>query len=313
MESQNRKNKIIYVITLLILLIISSGSIFLYYYFDEKTKIKIKFNKTEEEKYQIREALYYDKLDELSKVQDEKKEYDNLDNQIEILRNDYFKSIKALEDAIKSGKSKAKIAYLTFDDGPYYNTYKVLDILDKYNVKATFFTTNINGEKCFDDRSKECYPLYKEYVKRGHTIANHTYTHGIWKGLYSSVDSFMTAVIKQEDLVKRETGGYVTKIVRFPGGSPTAGKLKNGIIEKLRARGYGWVDWSAQDGDGGGLKSKEEARANFKASINQNIEVVLFHDYNNITTSLLPEFIEYLQKNGYILLPLFYESSVINK
>ena len=45
----------------------------------------------------------------------------------------------------------------------------------------------------------------------------------------------------------------------------------------------------------------------------QNIEVVLLHDYNGITTAILPDIIEYLQNNGYILLPLFYESNVINK
>ena len=65
----------------------------------------------------------------------------------------YYANIKKLEDEIISGKSDKKIAYLTFDDGPYYNTYKVLDILDKYNVKATFFTTTTNGEYCFDNKN----------------------------------------------------------------------------------------------------------------------------------------------------------------
>ena len=50
-----------------------------------------------------------------------------------------------------------------------------------------------------------------------------------------------------------------------------------------------------------------------KASIDEPIEVILFHDYSKITTSLLPEFIEFLQNKGYILLPLFYESNMIHK
>ena len=221
--------------------------------------------------------------------------------------------IKTLEDEILAGKSNKKIAYLTFDYGSYYNTYKVFGILEKYDVKATFFTTSINGEYCFDNKNERCLPMYKEYLKRGHTIANHTYTHGIWKGLYSSVESFMTNVIKQEELIKEQTGGYVTNFIRFPGGSTTAGKLKEPIINKLRERGYGWVDWTAGDGDGGDLRSEEQAWSTLKKDIDENIEVILFHDYNNITTNILPGVIEYLQKEGYILLPLFYESNMINK
>ena len=46
---------------------------------------------------------------------------------------------------------------------------------------------------------------------------------------------------------------------------------------------------------------------------NEDIEVVLFHDYNNITLSILPQAIEYLEKNNYIILPLFYDSVMVNK
>ena len=90
-------------------------------------------------------------------------------------------------------------------------------------------------------------------------------------------------------------------------------KLKQSIIEKLKEKNYGWVDWSANDGDGGDLKSKEAAWNNFISTINENIEVVLFHDYNYITLSILPDAIEYLQNKNYVLLPLFYESSMVNK
>ena len=98
-----------------------------------------------------------------------------------------------------------KAVYLTFDDGPYYNTYKVLDILDENNVKATFFTISANGEYCYDNKSENCFNLYKEYYKRGHTIANHTYTHAIFKGLYNSSDSFMDAIERQEEHIKNLT------------------------------------------------------------------------------------------------------------
>ena len=248
----------------------------------------------------------------INSLDKEIEDYKNIDQSIIDARNNYFNAIKEVEDQILAGTSTRKIAYLTFDDGPYYNTYKVLDILDQAGVKATFFTTNINGEFCYDNKAFNCHVMYQEYAKRGHTIANHTFTHGIRTGLYNSVNSFMDAVVKQEELIKNYTG-ITTNILRFPGGSSTAKGLKQGIIDQLRARDYGYVDWSAGDGDGGGLYSVEQAWSNLYSSIDSNIEVILFHDYNGITTSILPDFITYLKTNGYEIYPLFYESNMIKK
>ncbi len=243
-----------------------------------------------------------DKIDELN----------NIDYSIEVTKQEVFKLASKLEQEILAGKSKYKIAYLTFDDGPYYLTDKYLEVLKQYNVKATFFTIGSGKERCYDNYNASCTGTYKKIVDAGHTIANHTYSHAIFYGLYSSKDVFISDVKKQENLIKQHTG-VTTNIVRFPGGSSTAGYLKNSIIDELRKMNYGWVDWSAQDGDGGELNSTTQAWNYFVNSINENIEVVLFHDYSNITLSILPKAIEYLQNNNYILLPLFYDSVVINK
>ena len=66
-------------------------------------------------------------------------------------------------------------------------------------------------------------------------------------------------------------------------------------------------------GDGGYLKDYATGWKNFTGSIGEKIEVVLFHDYHQVTTSMLPEVIKYLQNKDYIILPLFYESVMINK
>lgn len=266
-----------------------------------------------EKKYQEKKKILISKNKELDKIVKRINTYSELDKAIGEVQDKYFKNIKKLEDNILAGKSDKKIAYLTFDDGPYYNTYNVLDILDEAHVKATFFTISMNGEYCFDNKDFNCYELYREYAKRGHTIANHTYTHNIRGGLYNSVDSFMDAIIKQEEHIKNQTGGYVTKIMRFPGGSAQAKDLKDPIIDKLRERGYGWVDWTAQDGDGKGISSWDQGWNIFTGSINDKIEVILFHDYNRITTEILPSAIAYLQENGYQIYPLFYDSNVIQK
>ena len=236
----------------------------------------------------------------------------NIDDNIESIKNEVFILAQQVEEKIQNKETNYKIAYLTFDDGPYYLTDSVIKTLKENKVKATFFTIGQGKETCFDNRSTSCLDTYKKIVDNGHTIANHTYSHAIFYGLYNSTDSFMKEVEKQEELIYSKTG-VKTNILRFPGGSATAGTLKNGIISKLREKGYGWVDWSAQDGDGGNLTSVSQAWSNFKNSINDNIEVVLFHDYNQITYSILPDVIKYLEDRDYILLPLFYDSVMINK
>ena len=278
-------------------------------------------NKKEQEKVvnNYQELMNNKEIDdkEIKEITNKINELNNIDTKIQDTRKEVFKLASELEKKIKNNETKYKIAYLTFDDGPYYNTYKVLDILKQNRVKATFFTTNVNGEKCYDNSKYECHKLYKEYAKANHTIANHTYTHGWNRGLYKSAESFISAVKKQEELVKSETG-IITNIVRFPGGSGTPRAQRgtsglNAMIAELRKNNYGWVDWTAQDGDGGYLPNYATGWKTFTGSINEKIEVVLFHDYHQVTTAMLPEVIKYLQERNYIILPLFYESVMINK
>ena len=126
----------------------------------------------------------------------------------------------------------------------------------------------------------------------------------------------MRQVKLQQDLIEKRTG-IKTNILRFPGGSATARALAknnvNTIMQQLKNNGYGWVDWTAQDGDGGYLTSYDIAWKNFTESIDEDIEVVLFHDYSTVTIAMLPNAIKYLEDRNYILLPLFYESCKVNK
>lgn len=313
MEKYVKRDKIFYVAIEILLLFSIILSLVVYFKSNKRLNDKkSNYNQLINE-YLEKEKIAISLDEEIDKINNEIAYYKDIDKEIKENQTKYFKIIKQLEDDILDGKSDKKIAYLTFDDGPYLSTYDVLDILDRYNVKATFFTTEVNGKRYYEETNTYSYDLYNEYIKRGHTLANHTYTHGIFKGLYDSVDSFMDAVIKQEEHIKNLTNGYITNIIRFPGGSATAGSLKYPIIEKLKERGYGWVDWTAHDGDGGNLRSTNDAWGTLKKSIDNNIEVILFHDYCTITINMLPDIIEYLQGKGYILLPLFYESNMINK
>ena len=316
-KTSKTSGKLAIVVIILLLLVLAGslvGNYLVYKKFDEKKKSVVTLNK----EYEKVKKEYDTKLKEVTELDEELKKYENLDSQIDENKKTYFANIKKLEDEILAKKSNKKIAYLTFDDGPYYNTYKVLDILDKYNVKATFFTQSGNGQNCWDKKSANCFNLYKEYYKRGHTIANHTYYHAIWGSTYKSTTEFLTQIKNQHEHIKKQSGGYVPTIMRFPGGMNTAKRMfgTKGFVtvtSELKKMGYGWVDWTAEDGDGTGVANTDEAWSRFRGSINENIEVVLFHDYDSKTTAILPNVIEYLQKNGYSIFPLFYESNMVNK
>ncbi len=264
---------------------------------------------------EYKEIMNDKEIDEkkIKDINDKIDELNNIDGKIKSTREEVYKLSGELEKKVKSGESKKKIAYLTFDDGPYYNTYKVLKILKQNKVKATFFTTNTNGEHCYDNKSKNCHEVYAAIAKDNHTLANHTYTHGWNRGLYTNTNTFMDAIKKQENLIKEKTG-VVTNIARFPGGSSTPGYTKGKAMKQaLYKAGYGWVDWTASDGDGGSLPNYATGMKNFKSTIGDKIEVVLFHDYHQVTTAMLPEVIKYLRDKNYIILPLFYESVMVHK
>ena len=117
-------------------------------------------------------------------------EFDTLDEQIATAKEETFKLASELENKILNNETSYKIAYITFDDGPYHMTDEVLRILKENDVKATFFTIGEDKEICYDNHNYSCSDTYQKIVEGGHTIANHTYSHGIFRGLYSSADSF---------------------------------------------------------------------------------------------------------------------------
>lgn len=304
-QRNSRKNKLIYSIIILLLL----GTNIFFTTINNNLKNKLKQNT---EIYQNKQNENNNLTQEKEKLEKELTKYQNIDNEIKQIKNEYYNTLKTFEQKVSNKEIAYKIAYLTFDDGPYNLTHKYLEVLNKYNVRASFFTIGLDKEKCYDDRSKSCKDLYTKIASFGHTMANHTYSHLIFNGLYSSTDSFINQVKKQENLIKEKTG-ITTNIVRFPGGIASSGNLRNSITKKLKELGYGWVEWTALNGDGGWVGDKQTALNNLKKTINEDIEVILFHDYSYATLDALPEAIEYLRKENYVLLPLFYESKMVNK
>lgn len=229
---------------------------------------------------------------------------------IEAVRTEYGQTIRQLEDKITAGESDYKICYLTFDDGPTYQTDKFLDKLTELDVYATFFTigggiTNENNHYIRDN-------ALRREAKLGHTIANHTFTHAYYGPLYVSVDSFMEAVRQQDELVYSVTGLH-TDIVRFPSGSHYC-RYREETIQALTDEGYMWMDWIANAYDAGGHGyTSQHISANVVWQVKQDkISVVLMHDWNLETLGALDSIVERLRADNYLFLPLFKESCTNN-
>ncbi len=189
-----------------------------------------------------------------------------------------------------------KTAYLTFDDGPSNRTCEVLDILDKANIKATFF---IVGET-ITEKGKEC---LKQMVEDGHTIGLHTYSHN-YKKLYSSVESFLEDYDKLYQLIYEITG-IKPNIFRFPGGSTNSfvKKIKQEVIIEMERRGFTFYDWNVSAEDSVGKPTAYSIMKNIRKDYNRfHYPVVLMHDSekNSLTVSLLPEIISEIKEAGYI-------------
>lgn len=195
-------------------------------------------------------------------------------------------------------KSTEKIAYLTFDDGPSTQiTPLILETLENYNIKATFFLLGQNVAR---------YPeLVKEEYREGHYLANHSYTH-VYDKIYSSVQAVLDEYNRTEQAIKNalDNQEYETHLFRFPGGSGGT-KYKNVKSEAkiaLANNNIAYIDWNALTNDSVGNPTEESIMQNLKDTVgNKNSVVILMHDSSTkkLTAKTLPNVIEYLQGQGY--------------
>lgn len=193
-----------------------------------------------------------------------------------------------------------KVVYLTFDDGPGAHTQQLLDILDKYNVKVTFFVTNVNSG--YEN-------MITKEAAAGHTVAIHSASHD-YKKIYSSVDAYFADLNEMSDIIYAQTGQR-PKLIRFPGGSSNTVSLKycSGIMTTLTKavtdQGYKYFDWNVSSGDAGGTTSTEEVYQNVVNGMkSHNVSVVLQHDIKGFSVNAVERIIQWGLANGYTFLPL---------
>lgn len=211
---------------------------------------------------------------------------------------DYTKLFPNLyTEYIKIPKSidQQKRIYLTFDDGPSDNTYKILDILEEHNVKATFFVIGSNI-------TSEYEPALKRMVNEGHTIGVHCYSH-VCNDLYCSIERFLDDFNEVYEKIYDLTGERVN-VYRFPWGSNNGyGKrIKDDIIAELERRGFSCYDWTTSADDAIGRPTANSLKKNILKDLEfRDNPIVLMHDgtSNRVTAKTLPDIIEMLQKKGY--------------
>ena len=190
-----------------------------------------------------------------------------------------------------------KVIYLTFDDGPGPYTGELLDILKKYNVKATFFVVNTGY-----------IGVIKRIAEEGHTVAMHSATHD-FHGVYVSEEAYFDDLQTMQDIIFQYTGIRPT-MLRFPGGtSNTISKYNPGIMTRLsqmvKERGYRYFDWNVDSDDAGRARSADTVYANVIRGIgSKTYSVVLQHDIKYYSVQAVERIIQWGLANGYTFAPL---------
>ena len=197
-----------------------------------------------------------------------------------------------------------KTIYLTFDDGPSDYTLKLLDVLAKYNVKATFFVT---GSAKLDYLPK--------IAAAGHSIGLHSATHR-YEQIYASEDAFFADLYKIQSLVEQRLG-YKIWLMRFPGGASNrvSAKYDGGIkimsrlTKSVVDQGFYYYDWNVDSDDAVGAKTTAEVLTNLKKGIRRAMKdhgyaLVLQHDTQEFSIQAVEEIIKWGKANGYKFLTL---------
>ncbi|WMM26512.1 polysaccharide deacetylase family protein [Tissierella sp. MB52-C2] len=185
---------------------------------------------------------------------------------------------------VRNGSKQQKFIALTFDDGPHPQyTPEILDLLDQYNIKATFFVLGQFAEKYPD--------IIKRQAEEGHEIGNHTYSHINIKK--ASTQTFKEEFDKTQSIIFSLTGAK-SKVFR-----PPYGLYNENTMKIISDESCDIVLWSSrQDSKDWSNPSVDKIVSNTISNI-ENGDIVLFHDYIYYETSntvealklILPELI----------------------
>jgi len=183
---------------------------------------------------------------------------------------------------VDSGKSK--LSAITFDDGPCPgNTEKILDVLEQYGVKATFFMSGEEAEK---------YPeLINQIYQQGHQLANHGYFHKTINELGSKY--YIDGVNKAHEILESGANTKLKKVFR-----PPYGEMNFAVARLLVKQGYQFALWSYDTRDSY-LDSADEIVNHMQSDIPRQQEIFLMHDDYERISLALPTMLDFLIDNGH--------------
>jgi len=191
---------------------------------------------------------------------------------------------------IWSFSKNKKTIYLTFDDGPTPElTTWVLDLLFKFNAKATFF--------CIGKNISEYPEIFKAILKNDHAVGNHTNNH--LNGWKTSADLYLencNEAAKTIQQFNNSTVQYNLKLFR-----PPYGKLTLNQSKKIREKSYKIIMWDVLSADFDTKISKEKCLKNIRKNT-KNGSIVVFHDSIKAREKIkfvLPKVLEYYTEKGY--------------
>lgn len=199
-----------------------------------------------------------------------------------------FSSSKEIEKG--PSKSYGKVIYLTIDDGPSEYTDKIIKILNKNNVKATFFMINSN---------MEAYPnQVKNIVKNGNTAGFHSVSHDIHK-LYSSSKAAKEEFDVNQETFKKITG-QTSKIIRLPFGSKPY--TPRSSYNALMGAGYKLWDWTLDTEDW--KCTSAQIMDHVKNHTDDTDNAILLMHERKQTVAVLDQMIKHLKKEGFEIIPI---------
>ena len=194
--------------------------------------------------------------------------------------------------------------YLTFDDGPSYYTKHLLDVLDKYDVKATFFVVNAGNSDTL-----------KRMDAAGHTVGLHSDTHD-YGLIYSSEEAYFADLYAVQSKVEAAIG-YKPMILRFPGGSSNSVSatyctgIMTALTQKVKELGFRYFDWNGDSRDVDGATSAEDVYINVTWGMQYTKDcIMLQHDIIGFSIDAVEDIVKWGLLNGFTFKPLTMDSPV---
>jgi len=190
-----------------------------------------------------------------------------------------------------------RVAFLTFDDGPSWNTARLLDILYEEEVPATFF---LLGASMINH--PETIPLMERMLKEGHYIGLHSMTH-VFATLYlgeGAANRFVDEMLQLQTLIY-DSVGHQTNLCRAPYGMMSGFRSDSGHAEAIAEAGIKCIDWNIDPQD---WNNSAELILTYVINqvemLNAPAELVIVLHEHDQTVAALPSVIAYLREQGYV-------------